>query len=286
MVELVQPLTVARLTEDRNELGGMKAHLGIYFQITKEIQTPIVNDDGSTGFEKSFETQVITRWGPMTALPANASDEELTDYVATSCALIIEEAEKFTLRGSGHGIDRVLRFELKLDRWAPVRGASYLPSPRWIVSKKCCVNVRNDDQDCFRYALTAVIDRPAVNSERPAYYNTAERRALFDLSGIVMPAHCCADTFRRFERQNPGYALTIFECSTHSKGREDLQPIYMYTLVMRTALTTSRLSSCMTPRPVPTRSTPATTTSRSRVSRRSCAEGRKTRRPTVCAASS
>ena len=49
-------------------------------------------------------------WGPMTALPANASDDELADYSATSCAMIIEEAEKFMLRGSGHGIDRVLRF--------------------------------------------------------------------------------------------------------------------------------------------------------------------------------
>ncbi len=118
-------------------------------------------------------------WGPMTALPANASDDELADYAATSCAMIIEEAEKFMLRGSGHGIYRVLRFELKLDRWAPVRGASFLPTPHWIVSKKCCVNVRNDDQDCFRYAITAAVDRPDTHTERPAYYNAYERRALF-----------------------------------------------------------------------------------------------------------
>jgi len=42
-----------------------------------------------------------------------------------------------------------------------------------------------------------------------------------------MPARCCSDTFKRFERQNPDYSLTIFECPTTSKGREDLQPAYM-----------------------------------------------------------
>jgi hypothetical protein len=42
-----------------------------------------------------------------------------------------------------------------------------------------------------------------------------------------MPARCCADTFKRFERQNPAYALTVFECPVKSKGRDDLQPVYV-----------------------------------------------------------
>ena len=36
-----------------------------------------------------------------------------------------------------------------------------------------------------------------------------------------MPVRCCADTFKRFERQNPAYALTAFECPVKSKGRDD-----------------------------------------------------------------
>ena len=89
------------------------------------------------------------------------------------------------------------------------------------------MNVRNTDQECFRYALTAAVDRPARNADRPTYYNADERRALFNLNGIAMPARCCADTFKRFEKLNPAYALTVFECPVKSKGRDDLQPVYV-----------------------------------------------------------
>jgi hypothetical protein len=179
-------------------------------------RTPIVNADGSTGFDVKETTEIISRWGPMTTLLVGASDETLAEFVSSSSAEIIEEVEKFTQRGSGHGIDFVIKFDLKLDRYVPVRGASYLKTPGWIVAKKCCVNVRNTDQDCFRYALTAAVDRPAHHTERPAYYNTTERRALFDLRGIEMPARCSSDTFKRFEALNRGYSLTVFECPTSS----------------------------------------------------------------------
>ena len=83
------------------------------------------------------------------------------------------------------------------------------------------------DQDCFRYALTAAVDRPAQHTERPAYYNTSDRRALFNLSNIKMPARCCSDTFKRFEELNRGYSLTVFECPTSSASRDGLQPVYV-----------------------------------------------------------
>ena len=218
LIDLAEPLTVARLTKDRRVLGGMKGKLGMTFQVTK---TQI--DAGGT---QSTTTDEVSRWGKMTALSAATTEEELAEFVAVNCAKILEEIEKYLQNGSGWAIDRVLHFDLKLDRYAPIRGASYLPTPKWIVNKKCCINVRNVNQDCFRYALTAAIDRPARNTERPGYYDDA-RRPRFDLSGIEMPARCCSDTFKRFERQNPDYSLTIFECPTKSKGREDLQPAYV-----------------------------------------------------------
>ena len=94
-----------------------------------------------------------------------------------------------------------------------MRGASYLKTPGWIVAKKCCVNVRNTDKDCFRYALTAAVDRPTRNAERPAYYNTTERLS--------------SASFKRFEELNRGYSLTVFERPTSSKSLDGLQPVYV-----------------------------------------------------------
>ena len=101
-----------------------------------------------------------------------------------------------------------------------------MESPAWIVAKKCCINVKNKDQDCFRYALTAAIDRPAANAER-SYYNKPERRNLFNLSGIDMPAKCCLRTFQRFEAQNPKYSLLVWQCPMQSASRGDFFPAYI-----------------------------------------------------------
>ena len=98
IAELVEPLTVQRLTEDARELGGMKAHLGMTIQITKETH----NGDGST----SYETQEISRWGSMRTLLVGTSDDVLAGFISESLTEVIEAVEKFVQGGSGHGIDR------------------------------------------------------------------------------------------------------------------------------------------------------------------------------------
>jgi hypothetical protein len=134
-------------------------------------------------------------------------------------------------------VDRVLNLIIKEDRYRPGRGASFIQSPQWIQNKKCCVNVRNTDNECFRYALTAAVDRPERNACRPGYYNRPERRNLFDLSGITMPARVADTTFKRFEAQNPNYALNIYMCTVHSRSHRDIQPVYVSSEEEREVLT-------------------------------------------------
>ena len=93
LIDLAEPLTVARLTEDRRELGGMKGKLGMTFQVTK-----IQIDAGGT---QSTTTENVSRWCKMTALPVAMTDEELTRFVSVNCAKILEEVEKYLQNGSG-----------------------------------------------------------------------------------------------------------------------------------------------------------------------------------------
>lgn len=37
----------------------------------------------------------------------------------------------------------------------PLRGSSYIPTPKWIERKKATVNVRNTDESCFRWSVLA-----------------------------------------------------------------------------------------------------------------------------------
>lgn len=122
-------------------------------------------------------------------------------------------------------IDRVEKLDLQIDKYNPGRGGSYLPTPSWMGAKKATINVKNNDNDCFKYALTVAIDRPAKDPQRVAYYKRAER-ALFDLKGIEMPAPATDTTFQRFEKQNPEYSLLVYRCPTNSTSRDYLCTTY------------------------------------------------------------
>ena len=68
------------------------------------------------------------------------------------------------------------------------RGASYIPTPPWLVNKKCVVNVRNDDGRCLEYALLSAVRARDVagHRERPEAY--ARFLGMLKMDGVCIPA--------------------------------------------------------------------------------------------------
>ena len=38
------------------------------------------------------------------------------------------------------------------------RGGSYIDSPKWLKNKKATINPKNNDENCFQYALTVALN--------------------------------------------------------------------------------------------------------------------------------
>ena len=38
------------------------------------------------------------------------------------------------------------------------RGGSYIDSPKWLKNKKATINPKNNDDECFQYALTVALN--------------------------------------------------------------------------------------------------------------------------------
>ena len=47
----------------------------------------------------------------------------------------------------------VLFIDFKLREYKPINGSSYIPTPKDISTKKCVINIKNEDQECFKYCL-------------------------------------------------------------------------------------------------------------------------------------
>ena len=197
--------------------GSLKVSFGITIQLQKNV-------DESNHI---LDRLLITRNGFKHVFMQSAHINDVLNFIRDSVAHIIEMVEEFISLGSGWYVEYVDVLHLTFDKYIDMRGGSYIKSPTWIVNKKCCINVRNVDNQCFRYALIAAVKPPAANKERVSYYNSPECKDLFNLDGIPFPTPICSRIFRKFEKQNPKYRLSIFTCPIESKTRESLETCYI-----------------------------------------------------------
>jgi len=80
------------------------------------------------------------------------------------------QLENFSKRGSFYVLERVTRFVLTIARYRPLHGSSYIKTPRFLVWKRCFVNIRNNDQKCFLYSVLSALHEPQKNKERLSNY--------------------------------------------------------------------------------------------------------------------
>ena len=75
--------------------------------------------------EMNFKTQneIITR----------ASD--LSEFCSKAINKILAEMENFEIRGSQWILNRILKIELRINKYNPLRGASYIPVPKVLANK-------------------------------------------------------------------------------------------------------------------------------------------------------
>ena len=68
---------------------------------------------------------------------------------------INEKFGKYMGEQSGWVLDEIRAVNLNIARYNPIRGASYIKTPKAIEVKKAIVNIQNKDQKCFLYSILA-----------------------------------------------------------------------------------------------------------------------------------
>ena len=117
---------------------------------------------------------------------------------------IIEREETFEAEGSGWVMHRVLNITLTITSFSPLRGSSYIDLPTPIKNKQVCINVKNEDQKCLRWAIKSYLFPIHKNSDRPSSYPTEDG---LDFSGIDFPTPITQ--IKKVEKQN-GLAINVF----------------------------------------------------------------------------
>merc|ERR1711936_1234434 len=121
--------------------------------------------------------------------------------------------------GSGWRIQSMDEFILKICKYTPMQGSSYIESPKKIRNTHSVVNIQNEDDKCFLYSVLAKLHPVEKNTERVSNYEPYIDE--LKTNGISMPMRL--QQIPKFEKMNN---LTINVYMSNKAG-SDIWPVYI-----------------------------------------------------------
>ena len=63
------------------------------------------------------------------------------------------QAEVMEVSESGLVITQIDKLKFNYDKYNPTRGGKFIPLPKWVSNKNACINIKNQDETCFKYSV-------------------------------------------------------------------------------------------------------------------------------------
>ena len=81
----------------------------------------------------------------------------------------------------------VLYMDINIHQLNLTRGSSYLPLPDWLAHKKAIINPKNEDQECFKWAVITALEFQNIESHPERISNLIKFSNKYDWSGLGFP---------------------------------------------------------------------------------------------------
>ena len=120
---------------------------------------------------------------------------------------IEERIQNFNQRGSNWRFQRVLSLDIHFTDFQPLRGSSFLQLPKKIRDKKAVINMKNNDDQCFKWSVARALHPVEKNSERVSK-ELKDQSERLDWSGLKFPVDLKQIII--FEKNNPQTSINVF----------------------------------------------------------------------------
>ena len=165
----------------------------------------------------------------------NSSVDVDVDGILTT---LNDKVENFNERGSGFVIEQVSQFVLVITKYRPLHGPgrSFVPTPEHLKRRKCIIDVENNDQKCFLWAILSCLHEPPNNKHCLTNYIPYEKS--LNVEGIDFPV--TPDQIKLFEHINPEISLSVFSVDEEEEDgfivvydcKEDTRPHHINLLLL------------------------------------------------------
>ena len=121
--------------------------------------------------------------------------------------VIEEEIQKVQdAEGSGWVFQKVLKLVLHTTKWDPINAGSYIDLPPFLKNKKAIINMKNQDNECFKWTVLRALN-PKGNHPERIDKDLKSKEDTLNMKGIRYPV-----SFRdidRFETLNPEISISV-----------------------------------------------------------------------------
>ncbi|XP_022809457.1 uncharacterized protein LOC111346436 [Stylophora pistillata] len=129
------------------------------------------------------------------------------DIYNKSVVKMMENMAKWTRNGSGWTLDSIAGLDLHTIEYKPLKGSSYIKLDPCLAKKKAIVNMKNEDNECFKWCVTRALNPVKKDQERITKILKEQAKKL-KWDGIKFPME--VKDIHRFETLNPGIAVNVF----------------------------------------------------------------------------
>lgn len=127
-------------------------------------------------------------------------------YDKMIAAHTLERIDDVVTRGSGFALSKIEEIAVQVNRYEPIVGSSFIDLPKFLKTKKAIINVQNDDDQCFRYAVLSAL----YPSDNHAHLVSTYRQHIdkLNFNGITFPMD--PKQISHFGKENPDISINVY----------------------------------------------------------------------------
>ena len=137
----------------------------------------------------------------------NIAEKDENKLLDKMIARIEEVLANFQQSGSNWVFQEIQRLEIHFANWQPLGGSTFIPLPAKLKNKKAVINLKNEDNQCFKWCVVRALNPVKKNSERITKELIEQAKSL-NWNGLKFPVGLKAINI--FENNNPSISINVF----------------------------------------------------------------------------
>ncbi|KAK0056091.1 hypothetical protein Bpfe_014492 [Biomphalaria pfeifferi] len=183
--------------------GTLKAYVALQIKFTKDVKDGVVE---SQPFFRSSNFVVLKKGDEIKKSGLVVLEKEvsiLNQKLGNAFLKILDSIAKYQREGSNWTLKEVSEVQIHIVHYKPLFGSSYIKTPAQL-RKGAIINVKNNDNECFKWSILAALHNREKDGQRVSYYRNSHFPLNFE--GLTFPIKI--EDVQTFENQND-YSINV-----------------------------------------------------------------------------